>query len=118
MVQDAAARSVAEATSAPQDPFIDSLEPPEEVQRLRSQVDALARERDALEQEKIHLQGELVASNGIQKQSPHRQFELALQAIGHLQDELEACKDDRDHYREYSRRLLKPASAKDTEHRT
>lgn len=49
------------------------------------------------------------------KSQPHeRRFELALQAIGKLKEELEACRDERDQYRDYTRQVLSSLGAQQT----
>lgn len=81
-----------------------------ELQQLRIQVDTITRQRDALQQETSKLQQKLEQQRtGMAAQSALAQrFEVALQAIGKLQEELEACQQLRDSYKQQCERLQAP----------
>eukprot|EP00931_Biecheleriopsis_adriatica_P061969 TRINITY_DN3729_c0_g1_i5.p1 TRINITY_DN3729_c0_g1~~TRINITY_DN3729_c0_g1_i5.p1 ORF type:complete len:753 (-),score=256.52 TRINITY_DN3729_c0_g1_i5:139-2397(-) len=79
-----------------------------EMQQLRTQLEAVSRQRDALQQDSLKLQQRLEA---LQKGGSNanvalaQKFEVALQAIGKLQEELETAQDQRDAYKRQCEQL-------------
>eukprot|EP00434_Breviolum_minutum_P016857 symbB.v1.2.014872.t1/scaffold1098.1/size138148/4 len=76
-----------------------SLGSENEVQ-LRMQVSTITQQRDTLQQETLKLRERLEAQRAGDAANAQlvQRFELALQAIGKLQEELEACQAQRDSY--------------------
>ncbi|CAK9060541.1 unnamed protein product [Durusdinium trenchii] len=74
--------------------------------QLRMQVSAVTQQRDNLQQEVLKLQKRVEAQRAGDAQTQMAQrFELALQAIGKLQEELEACQAQRDAFQKKCQQL-------------
>lgn len=81
--------------------------------QLRMQVSCVTQQRDTLQQETKRLQQRLEAQRSGESANAQlvQRFELALQAIGKLQEELEVCQAQRDSYQKQCQRASQGAVA-------